>query len=453
MSVVDENSAQEEKQEIDKGREQEIKQTSELNLSTHTGSKHLDFSLSNFPMLSAIPIRNGFESLRNSKLASLPVDRDRLAGVPVTLNDIRDFEECVKDMGITEVQWKGNYYTWSNKQIGNARIASRIDRASGNDTWMDKWGHAAMEYGNLGVSDHSPMHLLLHQSYHQIRVSFKFFNVWIEHDSFLELMDKVWKQKKGSEVMKEIWESALRQKARARWIKLGDANNKYFSSVIKERTQKKHIRSILSIDGRMLYEPQEIQEEFVMFYKSLMGSSASKLPSINAQVMKRGPVLSKQQRIQLCTDITEQEIDTALQSIGNDNALGIDGYNALFFKHTWKIIKKDVIEAVKSFFTTGKLFKPFNCTLVSLIPKVQSPKTVKEYMPIACCTVLYKIISKVITKIMHDVIHTVICDSQAGFIPGRKIADNIFLAHELVKAYTRKNISPRSMLKIDLQSL
>ena len=35
--------------------------------------------------------------------------QDRLAGVPVTLNEIKDFEECVKDMGITEVQWKGNY--------------------------------------------------------------------------------------------------------------------------------------------------------------------------------------------------------------------------------------------------------------------------------------------------------------------------------------------------------
>ena len=162
---------------------------------------------------------------------------------------------------------------------------------------------------------------------------------------------------------------------------------------------------------RCKYEPQEIQEEFVMFCKSLMGSSVGKLPAINAKVMRSGHVLSKQQRIQLCTDITEQEIDTALQSIGNDNALGIDGYNALFFKHTWKIIKRDVIEAVKSFFTTGKLFKPSNCTLVSLIPKVQRPKTVKEYRAIACCTVLYKIISKVITKRMHDVIHTVICNS------------------------------------------
>ena len=69
---------------------------------------------------------------------------------------------------------------------------------------MDKWFHASIEYGNQGVSDHSLMHLLLHQSYHQIRVRFKFFNVWIEHDSFLELVDNVWKQKHGSEVMKEI---------------------------------------------------------------------------------------------------------------------------------------------------------------------------------------------------------------------------------------------------------
>ena len=52
---------------------------------------------------------------------------------------------------------------------------------------------------------------------------------------------------------------------------------------------------------------------------------------------------------------------------------------------------------------------------------------------------------------MHDVMSDVICESQAGFIPGMKIADNIILAHEFVNAYTRKNISPRSILKIDLQ--
>ena len=142
-----------------------------------------------------------------------------------------------------------------------------------------------------------------------------------------------------------------------------------------------------------------------------------------------------------------------MKSIGSDKAPGIDGYNALFFKNTWKIIEHDVIDAVKSFFNTGNLFKSFNCTLVSLIPKVQSPKSVKEFRPIACCTVMYKIISKVITQRMHEVIHTIISDSQAGFIPGRKIRDNIILTHELVKAYTRKNVSPRSMLKLTYKKL
>lgn len=56
-----------------------------------------------------------------------------------------------------------------------------------------------------------------------------------------------------------------------------------------------------------------------------------------------------------------------------------------------------------------------------------------------------------LAKILHDVVSTFICDGQLGFILGRKIQDNIILPHELVKAYTRKNISLRSMLKINLQ--
>ena len=59
--------------------------------------------------------------------------KDRLAGAPVNENEIKDFSDCVKAMGINELQWKGNYYTWNNKQIGNARISSKIDRAFGND--------------------------------------------------------------------------------------------------------------------------------------------------------------------------------------------------------------------------------------------------------------------------------------------------------------------------------
>lgn len=69
-------------------------------------------------------------------------------------------------------------------------------------------------------------------------------------------------------------------------------------------------------------------------------------------------------------------------------APGIDGFNALFFKKAWPAVKGDIYDAVKEFFATK------NCTTITLVPKVQNPSYVKEYRPIACCTLVYKWISK-----------------------------------------------------------
>ncbi|XP_070003200.1 uncharacterized protein [Nicotiana sylvestris] len=115
------------------------------------------------------------------------------------------------------------------------------------------------------------------------------------------------------------------------------------------------------------------------FYKSLMGPAALKLPAINKEIMKQGPMLSQQQRSQLVAEISDQEIFEGLQSIGDDKSLGVD--------------------AVKEFFTTGKLYKALNCTTLTLIPKVDKPDTVTDFRPIAYCTLLYKMISKVMENL------------------------------------------------------
>ena len=71
------SSAQRGKQKIEQEKKgDQDKQTAEdINLCPNAGGKQLEFSLSNFPILAAIPVRNGFESLMHSKFASLPIDR------------------------------------------------------------------------------------------------------------------------------------------------------------------------------------------------------------------------------------------------------------------------------------------------------------------------------------------------------------------------------------------
>ncbi|XP_070029243.1 uncharacterized protein [Nicotiana sylvestris] len=114
-------------------------------------------------------------------------------------------------------------------------------------------------------------------------------------------------------------------------------------------------------------------------------------------IMRRGTVLNHAQQLKLCEDVTEEEIYKGLQSIRDDKA---PGWMAIMLRFT----KEHV-----------------------LILKMKS------------------------LKLIQKVIATIITESQSRFIPGRKVADNLIMAHELVKTYTRKHISPRCMIKVDMQ--
>ncbi|XP_069143402.1 uncharacterized protein [Solanum lycopersicum] len=271
--------------------------------------------------------------------------KDRLAGVLVTNNEIKDFGDCVRDMGVNELQWTGNYYTWTNKQCGKDRISSRIDRAFGNDEWMDKWGNVNVDYGNPSISDHSSMMIILQKTQQHGKGSFKFFNVWTEHESFMEMVETIWKKEYGYNKMKQVW------------CKLKDLQH-----VLKKLNRK----------------------DFKYIGK---------------------------------------QIDMARIEIANEKEL-------LIKLEKWSLIEESALRQ-KSRIKWIQLGDANN----------------KEFKMSLRCSI------RAIWNFnrLHGVIQSIICDSQAGFVPGRKIADNLVLAHELVKAYTRKHMSPRSMLKIDMQ--
>ncbi|XP_069143479.1 uncharacterized protein [Solanum lycopersicum] len=153
----------------------------------------------------------------------------------------------------------------------------------------------------------------------------------------------------------------------------------------------------------------QAKDKLIAKEKELLKSwKSGKLQAIKAQVMKRGLVLSKQQTIQLCARMIEGEIFATLQSIGNDKAPG------------------------------GQTPPVFSAP-ASQAPEVQHAATMAPRMDASLEIDLPGMPPD------RDI------DFCIEFEPGRKFQIIFLLAHELVKAYTRKNISPRSMLKIDLQ--
>lgn len=93
----------------------------------------------------------------------------------------------------------------------------------------------------------------------------------------------------------------------------------------------------------------------------------------------------------------------------------------------------------------------WNCITITLVPKNVALTKVKNFRLIACCSTLYKIMAKILTGRLKKVISDLVGCSQSTFIEGRSIIDNIMFSHELFKGYSRKEMSPRYVLKVDIR--
>lgn len=74
----------------------------------------------------------------------------------------------------------------------------------------------------------------------------------------------------------------------------------------------------------------------------------------------------------------------------------------------------------------------------------------KDYRPIACCNLLYKVISKVLARRLKAIFPDAIEPNQTAFIKRRLLLENVLLASELVNRYHKTQQSNRATVKFDI---
>ncbi|KAJ9565730.1 hypothetical protein OSB04_001696 [Centaurea solstitialis] len=243
--------------------------------------------------------------------------------------------------------------------------------------------------------------------------------------------------------------SAARQRAKVKWLTEGDANTRYFHRVIQERRHARYMYSVSNSDGVYVYD-DEVSKAFISHFVAIIGTTDVTVnPTMDDSLFQNR--LSIGDANHMIRPILDEEIRGAMFSIGNDKAPGSDGFSSKFFKAAWDVIASDVLVAIHNFFYRGRLAKELNHTLLCLLPKSHNASTVSDFRPIACCSVLYKCISKIIVERMKPYLDRLVSKAQSAFIPGRRIGDNILLAHELVTGYQSERGPPRCAFKIDLR--
>ncbi|GKE79100.1 hypothetical protein Tco_1545220, partial [Tanacetum coccineum] len=69
---------------------------------------------------------------------------------------MRDFQECVEDMEVADVNSTGLKFTWNQKPKGNDGILKKIDRIMANLEFNSLFMGACAVFQPYRISDHSP---------------------------------------------------------------------------------------------------------------------------------------------------------------------------------------------------------------------------------------------------------------------------------------------------------
>lgn len=148
------------------------------------------------------------------------------------------------------------------------------------------------------------------------------------------------------------------QKSRARWLKDGDANTKYFHWCINKRRKFNQILN-LEVNERRLTRVVEIKDAIFQNFHNHFSARGVRLISANMNFNRIEGV----HNYNMVREFTEKEVRSAVWDYDNSKSLSPDGVNFRFVKEFWEDIKHDFIGIMAKFQVNGQRGKQFiHCT-------------------------------------------------------------------------------------------
>nr|CAD1830576.1 unnamed protein product [Ananas comosus var. bracteatus] len=237
-----------------------------------------------------------------------------------------------------------------------------------------------------------------------------------------------------------------KQRSRVHWLKVGDANTRFFHLKATGRRNSNFI-SRLSNGCTLLSSHQPIADHLLSFFSNQLGEDPGSTLSINLLELYRGlnPDLSCLQ-----DDFTTAEVRKAVFSSGPEKAPGPDGLPMLFYQRFWSLLNNDILSVFNSFHNGSAKLAEINASWLCLIPKKSDALLAKDFRPISLVHGMGKLISKVLATRLQSFMAELINPHQAAFIKGRNLFDNFSTAHVLVHHYYASKQSA-ALLKIDFE--
>lgn len=202
----------------------------------------------------------------------------------------------------------------------------------------------------------------------------------------------------------QFFESAqeifFNRKARIRWLDCGDANTKFFYKVVLAHQSRNCIRFLKDAFGNLVFNLDQIKQMVIAYFQNLLGSVDGSIRDVSIAelhdlISYRCPQAVAEQLLLIPSD---EEIRSTILALPKNKVPGPDGLSAEFFWESWEIVGKDSVDAVREFFTGGRLLRQFNSTTISLIPKIVGADQLTLFRPVSLYSTIYKVMARLLKR-------------------------------------------------------
>jgi hypothetical protein len=193
-----------------------------------------------------------------------------------------------------------------------------------------------------------------------------------------------------------------------------------------------------------------LREHIQRYYKDLFGSEDSGTIHLSENIWSLHGSLSDAEAQDLVKPFTIPKLECALVDMDASSAPRLDGLSVGFYREFWPKIKDVMLEMFQKLFEGSLNLSRLNYGLISLIPKLKDPNTIKQYKPICLLNVDCKLFTKVLTMRLTPFAGKLVSATQTAFIPGRYILEGVIMLHELLHELRVKKLKG-VILKLDFE--
>lgn len=277
-----------------------------------------------------------------------------------------------------------------------------------------------------------------------------------EHKKLIDPKIKIEIKKKRNQI-EEIYTQEIHKKllyTKQKYYEGGSKYSKVLAYKLRRQQADNTIYKIRDPKTKNIHNQiKEIKNCFKEYYEKLYSQPTVNTDQKMETLLKslNVPKLTEAENKALTSQITKEEIYSAIARLKANKSPGADGFSSEWYKTLKEALTPILLKTFNWVLATGETPASWKEAIISVIPKGSKDKLdCANYRPISVLNLDYKLFTSIIAKRVEKILPKIINMDQTGFVLTRQTHDNVRRVLQIIR-YINVNKIPSMLVSLDAE--